>query len=187
FQLLRQMRPAVLLFILAIAPYLLLGLIEGRLNILLLGDFARYGMSAGFFLFALWAVKNVPARTMVRALATVLLFYIVIRIGLHLWLSGSRTIRYGREWEVILVTILIASSFLFSGLRYVLLLVGITAIIALEAFGITRSLVFGFAVGAAAMIVLVKLAPTAGRDRILGASVATMVVVGLLTTLPITP
>src|SRR5690606_33370809 len=85
------------------------------------------------------------------------------------------------------VTILIASSFLFSGLRYVLLLIGITAIIALEAFGITRSLVFGFAVGAAAMIVLVKLAPTAGRDRILGASVATMVVVGLLTTLPITP
>src|SRR5690606_16973450 len=96
FPLLKQFRPAVLVFVGTVAPYLLLGALDGRINLFLIGDFARYGASVGFLLFSLWAVKNVPVRTMLTAILTTMIIYFVVRLGLHLFLADGGRMRFGR-------------------------------------------------------------------------------------------
>ncbi|HEU4987516.1 MAG TPA: hypothetical protein VFT89_10670, partial [Rhizobiaceae bacterium] len=116
FPLLKQLRPAVLVFVGTVAPYLLLGALDGRINLFLIGDFARYGASVGFLLFSLWAVKNVPARAMLTAILTTMAIYFVLRLGLHLFLAEGGRMRFGRDWEVLLSTILVASAAMARGL-----------------------------------------------------------------------
>lgn len=175
FQLLRQFRPAVWFFVLAVAPYLVLGLIDGRFNLFLVGDFARYGMSLGFFLFSLWAVKNIPLRTILTAVTCAIAFWIVARTAIHWIISGGSGMRYGRPWEVFLPAVLIAGAAFVKGRRYAFLLILLAVFVTAAMFGLSRGLMIGICLAAVFVVILAMIVRLPGKLRFITAGALTIV------------
>jgi hypothetical protein len=158
---LRQFNRVALAWVVAVIPYFAMGILEGRVNVFLLGDLARYSLALGYLLFGLWAVRNVSARTILIAMASSLATWMVVRTVLHL-VFAKGTIRYGLHWEVMLVCILIAFAGVAEGRRFGVVLVSLAGTLAGTIAGQTRAVLLGTAIAGS---VIGAWTVTAARSR----------------------
>ena len=178
---LHRVWPALALWFALVAPFFVVGLIEGRLNVFYIGDLARYGLPVGFILYFAWAVRTFPTRTLIMGLFFALTVCVTARTALHLFYVDEYTLRYGVDWELFLLCLLLAGLIRFQR-HYpaVLTVLASTALTLVLIYGQTRSLVGAAVVSSGVLAILIAADRRVIRPARFYAVIASFVIAGLV-------
>jgi hypothetical protein len=143
-QMLRSFNFAAALWCAFIAPYFILGMLNGNVNAELIRDIVRYALPLGYLLFGLVIFRHVSLKNIFSAMLVTLSFWIVARTIIHLLIT-ERTLRYGLQWEVFLPSLLIPLAYYMRGWKLLAVLILFIAVIWIFMLGQTRASLLGVA------------------------------------------
>jgi hypothetical protein len=143
-QMLRSFNFVAALWCAFIAPYFILGILNGNTNAELIRDIVRYALPLGYLLFGLVIFRHVSLKNIFIAMLVTLSFWIVARTIIHLMIT-ERTLRYGLQWEVFLPSLLIPLAYYARGWKLLAVLALFIAAMWIFMLGQTRASLLGVA------------------------------------------
>lgn len=143
-QMLRSFNFAAALWCAFIAPYFILGILNGNVNAELIRDIVRYALPLGYLLFGLVIFRHVSLKNIFSAMLVTLSFWILARTIIHLLIT-ERTLRYGLQWEVFLPSLFIPLAYYMRGWKLLAVLILFIAVIWIFLLGQTRASLLGVA------------------------------------------